>query len=549
MQTFINVIKTFAGAGTFGLPWAFKQSGILAGTIALLLMALLANYTMNLLVKCRRFIQAQEQYSDTSDYWRTRVLRQKIRVRDVGEIEKLRNETEAKDEWEEEERKRGVFYKKPKRKKPLHWRLKFEGVPDEVDEAREMLRGKFADSGADISVSSSSASLSALPLLLPSPSPSPSPLPATTTTTPSLSSPSPSPSPSTQQTAITVVEKDPNDYIYDQYRIFTYMDLGYEAMGNVGSALVYCLLFMCNLGVCTVYLTMIAELMHSMVPQISHHLWLVFTIPLFVPMSWIRSYAFITPISILGTASLLIALMSVLIYGVTERMSFMKAPWHYPFQFSVFNPHYFTRFIGIVLFLFNTHTSVLPMEQATSPRRKYGMTLRFGFVFIVIINLSFALLVLMFFGTGIEANAMNNLPGGTVWVYIIKGFLVAEVVFTYAVVLMPVSEAFDEKVIYKLKNRYWAFIVSGSVIRTLLVLFTVGVAAIFGNNFGVAMSFIGGLGPNLLGFGLPSLFYLIIMRRHYGFITFMFNCFIIVFGLFALMYNTYMTYVDLRYPE
>jgi amino acid permease len=431
IQSLVNIIKTFAGAGTFGLPWALKQSGVLTGVIGIVVMALLANYTMNLLVKCRRFIQAQEEYADSSDYWETRVLRQKIEVTDPREIEEMRRKKSVDEENDDEMGISKKFYKKAKRKKPLHWRLKFEGIPDDGDLKK---LSAYSDK-----------------------------------------------------------ECDPNDYIYEKHRIFTYTDLGYEAMGQWGSMLVYALMFMCNLGVCTVYLTMISEIMESMVPQIPQRVWILFTIPIFVPLSWIRSYAFMTPVSMLGTLSLLVALGSVLIYGFTQRLEFIRAPWDFSFQYSVFNSEGFTLFVGVVLFLFNTHTMVLPIEQATTPRKSYGLTLRLGFSFIVFINLTFAVLVFLFFGLDIKDNALNNLPDKTAWVYVIKSCLVGELVFTFAVVLMPIAEILDEKVLYNLKNRYWPFILSGSVFRTLLVLFAVGIAEIFGPNFGVVMSAIGGL--------------------------------------------------------
>jgi len=146
-------------------------------------------------------------------------------------------------------------------------------------------------------------------------------------------------------------------------------------------------------------------------------------------------------------------------------------------------------------------------------------------------NLGFAVMGFLFFGNSIEDNAAKNLPNN-VFVYIVKGTLCAELVLTFAIVLMPVSETFDEQVLHKYKTesklKFYAF---STVIRSLLVVVVVGVALIFGNKFGIVMGFIGGISPNILGFILPPLFYLIIMRRKIGIIEWLFNCFIIVFGM------------------
>jgi proton-coupled amino acid transporter len=71
VSAFLSIVKSFAGAGSFTLPWALKQSGLLAGVIGIIILACLADYTMHLIVRCRRYIQAQEEWSNgKSDYWR-----------------------------------------------------------------------------------------------------------------------------------------------------------------------------------------------------------------------------------------------------------------------------------------------------------------------------------------------------------------------------------------------------------------------------------------------------------------------------------------------
>ncbi|GAM17994.1 hypothetical protein SAMD00019534_011690, partial [Acytostelium subglobosum LB1] len=52
VSAFWNTVKAFAGAGSFALPWAVSQAGIWIGSIGLVAIALLSNYTMSLLLKC-----------------------------------------------------------------------------------------------------------------------------------------------------------------------------------------------------------------------------------------------------------------------------------------------------------------------------------------------------------------------------------------------------------------------------------------------------------------------------------------------------------------
>eukprot|EP01132_Coremiostelium_polycephalum_P005170 gene5170-6435_t len=52
VPTFWNTVKAFAGAGTFSLPWAIMNAGLWIGSIGLVLISILSNYTMRVLLKC-----------------------------------------------------------------------------------------------------------------------------------------------------------------------------------------------------------------------------------------------------------------------------------------------------------------------------------------------------------------------------------------------------------------------------------------------------------------------------------------------------------------
>lgn len=67
---------------------------------------------------------------------------------------------------------------------------------------------------------------------------------------------------------------------------------------------------------------------------------------------------------------------------------------------------------------------------------------------------------------------------------------------------MPVGEIFDEKVLQKLLDKIKRFVTStrlssvlyyltSGIFRSIIVLVTVGLAEIFGDKFGIVMSFIG----------------------------------------------------------
>ncbi|EAL60889.1 hypothetical protein DDB_G0293074 [Dictyostelium discoideum AX4] len=52
IPSFWNTVKAFAGAGSFALPGAMTHAGLWIGSIGLVLISILSNYTMNILLKC-----------------------------------------------------------------------------------------------------------------------------------------------------------------------------------------------------------------------------------------------------------------------------------------------------------------------------------------------------------------------------------------------------------------------------------------------------------------------------------------------------------------
>jgi len=64
---FGNFINAIVGAGIIGLPYVFKQSGIIPGSILMVLMAMLSDYSLRLMVKCAKFVKV-DTYEDLCEY-------------------------------------------------------------------------------------------------------------------------------------------------------------------------------------------------------------------------------------------------------------------------------------------------------------------------------------------------------------------------------------------------------------------------------------------------------------------------------------------------
>jgi len=267
--------------------------------------------------------------------------------------------------------------------------------------------------------------------------------------------------------------------------------------------------------------------MNDMVPAVNDRIWMLFLLPIFIPMSWIRSYRYLAFTSIFGTFSLLLSLVTVVIYGFIYNTSNLMAPWNYPnFYININNV---ALFFGVTAFLYNTHTMVLPIEQSMEEPQKYYKTLDLGFLAVAIVNITFAVLVYMFFGDDIKDNATRNLPNNSFFIYLVKSCLGLELLLTFAIVLMPASELLEQKITKE------KFLLKTTILRTMLVLLAFGIAEIFAGYFGLIMSFIGAVSPNVLGFILPSVFYLRLMWKEIHIAVKIMNILIIIFGVFALV--------------
>jgi amino acid permease len=54
VPSFFNFVKASIGSGSFVLPWAMKQSGIIVGSAGLILLGVVSAYTMQLLIQCKQ---------------------------------------------------------------------------------------------------------------------------------------------------------------------------------------------------------------------------------------------------------------------------------------------------------------------------------------------------------------------------------------------------------------------------------------------------------------------------------------------------------------
>ncbi|XP_065190377.1 uncharacterized protein LOC135821242 [Sycon ciliatum] len=58
-KIFANVFISFVGAGVLGLPYAFKEAGIVEGSLVMVMIAIISSKAMLLIIDCKDFVQAK----------------------------------------------------------------------------------------------------------------------------------------------------------------------------------------------------------------------------------------------------------------------------------------------------------------------------------------------------------------------------------------------------------------------------------------------------------------------------------------------------------
>ena len=62
----VHLLKAVMGAGSFALPWAFLQAGVVLGPLLMVSVCALSAYTHILLVRCRR--EASSRAGDATNF-------------------------------------------------------------------------------------------------------------------------------------------------------------------------------------------------------------------------------------------------------------------------------------------------------------------------------------------------------------------------------------------------------------------------------------------------------------------------------------------------
>eukprot|EP00939_MAST-03C_sp_MAST-3C-sp1_P002065 g2065.t1 len=328
---------------------------------------------------------------------------------------------------------------------------------------------------------------------------------------------------------------------------FSYYIVGDEACGTFGCMAAWFGVVAMSLGVCGSYIVFVCTTLAD-VTGWKKSFWLLLTIAVIIPLSWVRRLRIVAITSFFGIIALVCAVVAV-----TADASSQDAPRSLG-DLKMFDLEHYPLFLGNAGFLYLISTAVLPLYQDMDAKsaKHFRMTFDSSVIFVTLINLAFGLYAWLQYGSCASAtdtdgdhciagNVISNLTHGPVKTAV-QLLLSVDLVFTSIVFLYPFNEAIERALLAEPPTvataattataRDTVLIAGDSVaaycdfpafanayewkrnaLRTASVC-AVGFVAYLVPSFSLLTGLTGSFGNNILGFILPPLFYWRLRAKH-----------------------------------
>ncbi|KAG6622790.1 Amino Acid/Auxin Permease (AAAP) Family [Phytophthora cinnamomi] len=284
-----------------------------------------------------------------------------------------------------------------------------------------------------------------------------------------------------------------------------YGEIGFFAMGRIGSTLVNSALVISQTGFCIAYLIFISTNAHKFL-DVSKQLVVSVCVPPLIGFSLLKHMKELAYVALLADFMCILGLLVVL----NIDLSYMEQDYDNIQAIGVVSAVPF--FFGVASYCFEGVGMVLPLENSMQNKRNFTPILVCTVVIITTLYATFGICGYLAFGNDTDAVITLNFEGSGGLVTLVKIFLCLGLFFTYPVMLFPVFEVLQPMV--ACGNKMEDLRVTerkGVILRAGVVLFTAIIAAAI-PDFGRFISFIGSTCCSLLAFIMPAYFHLRLFR-------------------------------------
>jgi amino acid permease len=281
----------------------------------------------------------------------------------------------------------------------------------------------------------------------------------------------------------------------------SYGDIGQAAFGPIGKFLAWFGVLAMTAGVCGTYLVFVADAL-QIFTGLSTISSILLTLPLLIPLSWLRSYKWLAPVSGVGLIALLCSLVVVVIYGglnpVQDFEAFVEKP-------DIVLLDTFPLFVGNIAFLFLIHSVAVPIQRNMETPEDYDRMVDYSMVAVSLVNMLFAYACTVVFGDEVQGNILNNLPEGTLR-SVAVGAVAIDLFATVPAFLFPVSDAAERVLFNEALFGTFATEAKRNLFRAFLVCGIAGTSVAI-PIFELLAGFSGGFGNMVVGIILPPLLF------------------------------------------
>ena len=276
-----------------------------------------------------------------------------------------------------------------------------------------------------------------------------------------------------------------NKVVSGYEQVQTYAGLTGAALGPAGDVLCKALNVITCFGISVGYIIFVSDTLISMLPaetqlSFSTARMIITSLPLWVALSWQRSFKGVNLISLLGTCSVALGMSWVTAVALANPAIAQNAA-----AIPMSNPGAFSGFFGTVAFLFFIHFTLFGVQEAMPDRRRFVPAVSKAFGLSMIVSALFGVIGAWGFGPGVKSVVITMLDGaaGTA----VKALLCVNLLFTFPLMARSCLNICEQFVAGGKEPN----LPTSLVTRAAFVSSAAGLACVV-PNFGTVLGYVGG---------------------------------------------------------
>ena len=306
-----------------------------------------------------------------------------------------------------------------------------------------------------------------------------------------------------------------------------YKQLGEACSPRFGGTIVSAIQLVDLFLLASLYLVLCASLSTGIFPDLplSDKVWMLIAAALGLPTLFVKNLSQVAWMSLLSVIALMIAVVSVLAYGIAHESSWT------PREILVWNIDEVPVSLAIIIFSYLCHPVLPGVEASMENKSKYRTMLALSYFFVAIVKVVFSVCAFLSFSSNIQDVIVNSLPVGVIR-SLVNAFLLLNVIFSYPFCVITIMQTIEESVSpdsfsCKIPDLVWFIgIRVSSNFLTLL-------PAILIPHFALFMAFISSLTGSAIAFILPVIFHLVIKQHELKLYHYIFDISVLIFGFLA----------------